>query len=106
MIAGDSADAGDTETADQLQAARRYARLLVSEIKLYNEGAVRIGRERRDLLVRLEAEIERARRLFDERVPASIDGRDTIFQQELAQTLADGDPGVLGEPRQHRSSWT
>ena len=30
--------------------ARRYARLLVSEIKLYNEAAVRTGREKRDLL--------------------------------------------------------
>jgi hypothetical protein len=105
MISGDSADTLDAETPDQLQAARRYARLLVSEIKLYNEGAVRIGRERRDLLVRLEAEIDRARRLFDERVPASLEGRDTLFQQELAQTLADGDPAVLGESRQ-RSSWT
>jgi chemotaxis protein histidine kinase CheA len=106
MISGRSTDQGETDAADQLQAARRYARLLVSEIKLYNEGAVRIGRERRDLLVRLEAEIERARRLFDERVSASLEGRDTLFQQELAQTLADGDPALLGEPRHQRSSWT
>ena len=47
--------------------ARRYARLLVSEIKLYNESAVRTGRERRDLLVRLRPEIDRARRLYEER---------------------------------------
>ena len=41
--------------------ARRYARLLVSEIKLYNEAAVRLGRQKRDLLERLKPEIERAR---------------------------------------------
>ena len=28
--------------------ARRFARLLISEIKLYNEAAVRVGRENRD----------------------------------------------------------
>ncbi len=101
-----SPDEGSGDAADQLQAARRYARLLVSEIRLYNEGAVRVGRERRDILVRLEAEIERARRLFDERVAATVEGRDALFQQELAQTLADGDPALLGEPRHQPSSWT
>lgn len=90
---------------DDVHAARRYARLLVSEIKLYNESAVRLGRERRDLLLRLEPEIERARRLYDERVASSVNGRDTLFEQELAQTLADGDPSLLGEPGHQRASW-
>jgi hypothetical protein len=76
--------------------ARRYARLLVSEIKLYNEAAVRTGRERRDLLERLRPEIDRARRLYEARVPLSIGHRATLFQQELVQTLAEGDPNLLG----------
>jgi hypothetical protein len=76
--------------------ARRYARLLVSEIKLYNESAVMEGRSRRDLLVRLGPEIDRARRLFEQRVPASVAGRADYFQQELIQTLAGGDPSLLG----------
>ena len=83
-------------TDDEGQGARRYARLLVSEIKLYNEGAVRVGRERRDLLKRLKGEIDRARKLYEERIPASIRERDTYFQQELVQTLADGDQSLLG----------
>jgi hypothetical protein len=78
--------------------ARRYARLLVSEIKLYNEAAVRAGRERRDLLARLGPEIDRARRLYEERVPTSIFNRAFLFEQELVQTLAEGDPDLLGEP--------
>lgn len=76
--------------------ARRYARLLVSEIKLYNEAAVRTGREKRDLLNRLGPEIERARRLYEERVPPSVVARGTYFQQELVHTLADGDSALLG----------
>ena len=88
------APAGSAEADDQ--SARRYARLLVSEIKLYNESAVRVGREKRDLLERLAPEIARARRLYEERVPPAIGGRGQYFQQELVQTLADGDPALLG----------
>jgi hypothetical protein len=81
---------------DEAQGARRYARLLVSEIKLYNEGQVRMGRERRDLMTRLKPEIDRARRLYDERIAPSIHSRDVYFQQELVQTLAGGDQSLLG----------
>ena len=78
------------------QSARRYARLLVSEIKLYNEAAVRAGRQERDLLRRLRPEIDRARRLYEERISAAVGARGAYFQQELVQTLADGDPALLG----------
>jgi chemotaxis protein histidine kinase CheA len=91
---GAMAAAGGHE--DEAQGARRYAKLLISEIKLYNEGAVRVGRERRDLLRRLKDEIERARRLYDERIAATIPARDAYFEQELVQTLADGDQSLLG----------
>jgi hypothetical protein len=79
--------------------ARRYARLLVSEIKLYNEAAVRAGRQKRDLLTRLAPEIERARRLYEERVSPAIGARAAYFQQELVHTLADGDSALLGNAR-------
>jgi chemotaxis protein histidine kinase CheA len=78
------------------QSARRYARLLVSEIKLYNEAAVHAGRQQRDLLRRLQPEIDRARRLYEERISAAVGARGAYFQQELVQTLADGDPALLG----------
>ena len=92
-----SLDAAGAATADdeEGQSARRYAKLLVSEIKLYNEGAVRVGRERRDLGSRLRDEIDRARRLYDQRVPQSLHGRDRYFQQELVQTLAEGDSSLF-----------
>jgi len=93
---GSPVEPGRDAEQDDVHGARRYARLLVSEIKLYNESAVRTGRERRDLLERLKPEIERARRLYDERVAPSIHSRDVYFQQELVQTLADGDQSLLG----------
>ncbi len=55
-----------------------------------------MGRERRDLMTRLKPEIDRARRLYDERIAPSIHSRDVYFQQELVQTLADGDQSLLG----------
>ena len=96
IAGGDGEGLPSVATDDDAQGARRYARLLVSEIKLYNEGAVRVGRERRDLSRRLKAEIDRARKLYEERIPASVRERDAYFQQELVQTLAGGDPAFLG----------
>lgn len=94
--AGDGSGPGGGDVSDD-QGARRYARLLVSEIKLYNEAAVRDGRQQRDLLQRLRAQIDRAQRLYEERVPPAVGSRQVYFQQELVQTLADGDPALLGK---------
>ena len=81
---------------DDDDAARRYARLLVSEIKLYHEAAVTQGRRDRNVLERLRLEIDRARRLYDERVPSAILASTDYFNQELVRTLANGDATLLG----------
>jgi hypothetical protein len=78
------------------EAARRFARLLLSEIRLYHEPAVDEGRRSGNLLSRLGPEIERARRLYDAQVPASLRTRAELFHQELVATLAGGDPRLLG----------
>jgi hypothetical protein len=77
-------------------AARRYARLLVSEIRMYHEPVVDAGRRSRDLRTRLGGEIDRARQLYEERVPPAIRERSDYFEQELVRTLADGDRSLLG----------
>jgi hypothetical protein len=77
-------------------AARRYAKLLVSEIKLYHEAAVSQGRLDGNLLQRLRPEIDRARTLFNDRVPAAVRARADYFGQELVRTLANGDGTLLG----------
>lgn len=81
--------------AEAAESARRYAQLLISEISLYNESAVREGRERRDLARRLAAEITRARQIYEARVPADLPGRAEYFHQELVRTLAGGDASLL-----------
>jgi hypothetical protein len=79
------------------ESARRYARLLISEIKLYNEPVVEQGRQHGDLLRRLGADIERARRLFEDKIPEAVRQRVDCFDQEVIRTLAGGDPGLLGQ---------
>lgn len=78
------------------EAARRYARLLVSEIKLYHETAVDEGRRAGDLRARLADQIARARELYEQRVPPAVPSRADLFEQELVRTLADGDAALLG----------
>jgi hypothetical protein len=95
LTAADGPSDADDVDDEGAQSARRYAKLLISEIKLYNEGAVRVGRERRDLQSRLRDEIDRARRLYDQRVSASLKKRDAYFRQELVQMLADGDQSLF-----------
>jgi hypothetical protein len=89
----DAIDARDPSDADA--AARRYAQLLVSEIKLYHEPAVIAGRRERDLATRLSTEIARARLLYEQRVPAHLRERTAYFHDELVRTLAEGDAGLL-----------
>lgn len=77
-------------------AARRTARLLVADIRLFNEPAVTEGRQQRNLLSRLAPEIERARQAYNEQVPVGVRGRTDFFHQELIRTLAGGDAELLG----------
>jgi hypothetical protein len=76
--------------------ARRFARLLVSEIKLYNEQKVNEGRSQGNIYDRLREDIDRSRQMYDKRVAPPVAARHDYFHQELVNTLAEGDPSKLG----------
>jgi len=76
--------------------ARRFARLLVSEIKLYNEKKVTEGRDAQDLYERLREAIDRSREMYDKRVQAPVAAKFDYFHYELVNSLADGDSVRLG----------
>ena len=76
--------------------ARRFARLLISEIKLYNEQKVAEGRVEHDLYDRLREYIDRSREMYDKRVKAEVASRYDYFHGELVNTLAEGDASKLG----------
>jgi hypothetical protein len=76
--------------------ARRFARLVVSEIKLYNEAKVSEGRRTRDIYERLKEDIERGRQMYNDRVGTAVRERTDYFQDELVRILGGGDAAALG----------
>lgn len=85
------------EERPQHVGARRFAKLLVSEIKLYNESKVREGRDAKDLYERLHDTIDRSREMYNKRYSATIGLQFDYFHHELVNTLAEGDESKLGE---------
>ncbi len=88
----------EEDPARAIEDARRLARLLVSEIKLYNEKKVEEGRRNQDLSERLKDDIERSRQVYNERTPEAVRQDSNFFQDELVRILADGRPEDLGRP--------
>jgi len=85
-----------TDEAKKHDEARRFARLLVSEIKLYNEAKVEQGRKNKDLYERLKEDIDRSRQMYDERISQDVRKASNYFYDELVRILADGDTAALG----------
>jgi hypothetical protein len=85
-----------SEDAKKHDEARRFARLLVSEIKLYNEAKVEQGRKNRDLYERLKEDIDRSRQMYDERIADDVRKTSNYFYDELVRILADGNAESLG----------
>ena len=91
-----STTAPQTEDTKKHDEARRFARLLVSEIKLYNETKVDAGRKNKDLYERLKEDIDRSRQMYDERIPDEVRKVSNYFYDELVRILADGHAESLG----------
>lgn len=82
---------------DELQKkARRFAKLLVEEIKLYNQPKVDQGRQNKDLYDRLKEDIEKSRAMYDKRYAESAVASADYFTQELIRILADNDAVLMG----------
>ncbi|CAN5206228.1 hypothetical protein BH20ACI2_BH20ACI2_20290 [soil metagenome] len=77
--------------------ARRFARLLVSEIKLYNEKKVIEGKQAHDLYERLREAIDRSREMYDKRVQPPVASKFDYFHYEVLNSLAEGSVERLGE---------
>jgi hypothetical protein len=76
--------------------ARRFAKLLVEEIKLYNQAKVNDGKANHDLYERLRDDIEKSRETYDKRYGQTAAGSSDLFNQELVRILADNNPSLLG----------
>jgi len=78
-----------------LERAVRYAKLLASEIKLYNEKTVAQGLKSGGLRELLQADIERSYNAFRERYPNPDEVPDRIFEEALIRYVADGNADLL-----------
>ena len=101
MSAAASASAGSAaivggEDADVHQKAQRFARLLMDEIKLYNQAKVAEGRKHKDLYDRLKEDIEKSRATYQKRYGNTAAGTSDYFNQELIRSLAEDDVSLLG----------
>jgi len=95
-IARGGAAGPQSDDAKKHDEARRFARLLVSEIKLYNESKVEQGRKNNDLYERLKEDIDRSRQMYDERIVDDVRKVSNYFYDELVRILADGRADALG----------
>ena len=84
------------EDAEVHKKAKRFAKLLVDEIKLYNQGKVTEGRQNRDLYDRLKDDIEKSRTSYEKRYGTTAARDGNYFNLELVRILADNDASLFG----------
>ncbi len=84
------------EEADVHRKAQRFARLLMDEIKLYNQAKVAEGRKNRDLYDRLKEDIEKSRATYQKRYGNTVASQGDYFSSELVRSLAEDDVSLLG----------
>jgi hypothetical protein len=84
------------EDADTHRKAQRFARLLVDEIKLYNQAKVNEGRRNKDLYDRLKEDIDKSRATYTKRYGSTPAATGDYFQREVVRSLAEDDLSVMG----------
>lgn len=90
------APAMSPEDQDVHRKAQRFARLLVDEIKLYNQAKVAEGRKNKDLYDRLKETIEKSRSTYQKRYGNTVAASANYFQHEIIRSLAEDDLSIMG----------
>jgi hypothetical protein len=84
------------EDQDLHNKAKRFAKLLVDEIKLYNQSKVAEGKQNRDLYKVLREDIEKSRATYEKRYGSTPVASAKYFDSEVVRILADNDRSLLG----------
>lgn len=84
------------EDADTHRKAQRFARLLIDEIKLYNQAKVAEGRKHKDIYDRLKPDIEKSRAMYTKRYGSTAAASVDYFSAELVRSLAEDDSSLMG----------
>lgn len=76
-------------------AAMRFAKLVATDIRLYNEETILAGRQQGDLFDRVRDHLERGRETFEKRFPDLGPDGLSILRDAYVQVLAGGDEGLI-----------
>ena len=90
-----SAAAAAADDDPRFDAARRYAKLLATDIRLYNEEAVMSGRRQGDLAERLRDHLKRGKETFAKRHGNLGPPGFGLLLEAYVQVLAGGDPALI-----------
>jgi hypothetical protein len=94
---GQSAVASPSPEEQELHTkAKRFAKLLVDEIRLYNQAKVKEGRQSREVYRVLKEDIEKSRDTYNRRYANTSVADAGYFTEEIIRILADSDPSLLG----------
>jgi len=96
MESAPAAPAMSPEGQDVHRKAQRFARLLVDEVKLYNQAKVAEGRKHKDLYDRLKEAIEKSRGTYQKRYGNTVAASGDYFQHEVVRSLAEDDVSIMG----------
>ena len=77
--------------------ANRVAKVSMQDIKMLRPEQVRVGRQNKDLCLRLKDDIEKAHREYDRRFKPIMDHPIDYFYRWMVEILAEGDAHALGE---------
>ena len=77
--------------------ANRVAKVSMQDIKMLRPEQVKLGREHRDICIRLKDDIEKAHREYDRRFKPIMDHPVDYFYRWMVEILADGDTSAIGE---------
>jgi|SRR5579864_5229433 len=77
--------------------ANRVAKVSMQDIQLLKPEQVKIGREQRDICIRLKDEIGKARKEYERRFQPILGHGVDYFYHWMVEVLGKGDPETLGE---------
>lgn len=77
--------------------ANRVAKVSMQDIKMLRPDQVRLGRENKDICIRLKDDIEKAHREYDRRFKPIMDHPVDYFYRWMVEILAEGDAAALGD---------
>jgi hypothetical protein len=86
-----------TDVQDLHRRANRVAKVAMQDIKLLRPKDVALGRQNKDICVRMRADLDKARKEYDRRFRTIQEHPVDYFHHWMVEILGEGNPEALGE---------